>query len=235
MIKEIGKMIQQMRTDAKISQKELGRGLLSIAELSRLESGEKEPDSFLLTALIQRLGKSMDRFEMVVSNDEYKMILLRAFLQENMLKKDFMHVEELIEKYENFSESKKIFHQQYVKMLRSVVGYLKNKDAEQCIFELEQSLKMTFLEEQQKDWKELCFYTQELQIMMLISYLQIVSGHFKEAVEKLNHLTTYIENKISYEEAKVRIYPKCCYLLAKAYVSLGELEKSYEISGKGIT
>ena len=84
MVKKIGAMIKQMRLEAGVLQKVLGEGLTSTSGLSRIERGEAEQDSFLLSALIQRLGKSMDRFEMTVSNDEYKLILLRAFLQESM-------------------------------------------------------------------------------------------------------------------------------------------------------
>lgn len=57
MKRSIGEMIYKLRNAAGISQKELASGLLSIAELSRVEKGEREEDKFILEALFQRLGK----------------------------------------------------------------------------------------------------------------------------------------------------------------------------------
>ena len=50
-----------------IPQKKLCYGLCSDATLSRIELDERTPDKFLLDALVQRLGKSPDKFFSVLS------------------------------------------------------------------------------------------------------------------------------------------------------------------------
>ena len=49
MVKKIGAMIKQMRLEAGVLQKVLGEGLTSTSGLSRIERGEAEQDSFLLS------------------------------------------------------------------------------------------------------------------------------------------------------------------------------------------
>lgn len=48
MKRTIGKMVYVLREEKGISQKNLADGLLSIAELSRIESGNRDEDSFVL-------------------------------------------------------------------------------------------------------------------------------------------------------------------------------------------
>lgn len=234
MIQKIGSMVHQLRKKLMVKQEDLCRGLLSDSELSRVERGEKEGDSFLMTALFQRLGKSMDQFEMTVSNDEYKLILLRAFIQESMESGDYDRTEELIEVYEESRESEKLLHQQYIQLVRTVCAYLKGANKAECLEQLQESMELTFVDEGRSDWSNYYFCIQEIQLLLLIAHIRMEVGKTGEARELLENLRICIDARYTSEVSKVQVYPKCCYLLAKAYLEEGRKEEAYEAAEKGI-
>lgn len=71
---QMGKLIRQLRKQKGLTQEALCQGLLSKPVLSRIENGLLEPNLFILNALLQRLEKSLEPFEIVVSNKEYEML-----------------------------------------------------------------------------------------------------------------------------------------------------------------
>lgn len=235
MIQEIGSMICQLRNKVFVTQESLGRGLLSVPELSRIENGEKESDSFLMTALFQRLGKSMDQFEMTVSNEEYKLILLRAFIQESMESGDYDRTEELLDEYEDSKESEKGLHVQYVGMIRAILGHMNGGTREKCLEDLKCAMSLTFTEEERRvDWTGYCFCIQEVQLLMLIAHFEMEAGFNREAMILLEKLHDCVDLTYTSEVSKVQVYPKCCYLLAKAYLKEGRPEDAYAVAEKGI-
>lgn len=71
---QMGKLIRELRKQSGMTQEELGRGIVSKAVLSRIENGQTEPDIFKLNEMLQRLGKSLVPFEVIVSCQEYEML-----------------------------------------------------------------------------------------------------------------------------------------------------------------
>lgn len=69
---QMGKLIRQLRKQCGLTQEELGEGLISKSVLSRVENGLLDPDIFVLNALLNRLGASLEYFEVVVSSWEYE-------------------------------------------------------------------------------------------------------------------------------------------------------------------
>lgn len=234
MIEEMGIMIQQLRKKVFASQENLSRGLLSAAEFSRIENGEKEADSFLMSALFQRLGKSMDQFEMAVSEEEYTLVLLRAFIQESMECGDYDRTEELLDEYEDSKGSERLLHRQYAQMVRAVLQYLTDRKAEVCLEKLWVAMELTFEEEGRIDWTGYRFCIQEIQILLLIGYFEMELMQYRDAgllLEKLYHCIdmTYTEG-----ESKIQVYSKCCYLLAKAHLHMGKREKAMQVAESGL-
>ena len=64
MPKYLGEAFLQLREECKISQEKLCNGLCSVATLSRIELGEREPDYLLFDALLTRLGKDSQKFDL---------------------------------------------------------------------------------------------------------------------------------------------------------------------------
>jgi len=69
---QMGKMIRQLRKQQKMTQKDLSEGIVSEAVMSRIENGSVDPGLVVLRDLFGRLGKTLQPFEIVVSNREYE-------------------------------------------------------------------------------------------------------------------------------------------------------------------
>ncbi|MBQ8821418.1 MAG: helix-turn-helix domain-containing protein [Lachnospiraceae bacterium] len=67
---QIGQMLYDIRTEMEITQEELCEGLCTVSALSKYENGTRFPDSLLFHALMQRLGKSPSRINIMVSEQE---------------------------------------------------------------------------------------------------------------------------------------------------------------------
>ena len=61
-----GRLIRNIRDLQNISREELSRGICSVKALEKYESGEREPEKLVADALLQRLKKSMDKFEILL-------------------------------------------------------------------------------------------------------------------------------------------------------------------------
>ena len=231
----IGKMIHTLREEAGISQTELAEGILNVADLSRVENGKKEEERFVLEALFQRLGKSTDLFEMLTSAEEYRILFLREFIMENLLDHNLQIVEELLLEYHENTMGQKSVHEQYFRQIRAVNFYLTDRDREKCIQDLLQAMAVTRPDEKwkKKNWDRLYFCTQEIQIFLLLGCLWTENAETDKAQELLEKIWEYLGWKITDEAEKVKLYPKCAWLLGELYYRQGKTGNAYQVCDQG--
>lgn len=118
----VGKMLLKLREKMGVSQTQLGQGLAEVVEISRLEGGDNEPDILLVEALFQRLGKSVDKLELVISGVEYRRTLLRSLILEGLQEEEYEVAESLIKEYERFQDGDKPLHRQFLQWMRTLHG-----------------------------------------------------------------------------------------------------------------
>lgn len=118
---QMGKLIRQLRRQQGLTQEKLGEHLISKSELSRIENGQKEPDIFLLNALMFRLGESLDYFEIVVTGTEYELLRLRNLIKKSLQEKSFPDAERQLKAYEELAEGKKQLHDDYITEVRNAI------------------------------------------------------------------------------------------------------------------
>lgn len=232
MMEYIGNMIFSLREEIGVSQKSLARGILSISELSRIERGEKETSKILLEALFQRLGKSIDKFEIIVSGEEYNIIFLRSLILKNMIDKKYQIVNNLLKMYEKYANTKSLLHKQYLLQMRAINEYINKKNKTNSIQMLGQVLSITFPEWKRESWSGFYLCTQEVQLVLLINYLMIECGDIELSKNMLEKLLEYIDIYYTDDEEKARVYPKCMWLLGKVYFFQGKIEEAYQMYRK---
>ena len=165
-MKHIGKMIYSLRCERDISQKNLARGILSVAELSRMENGTKEVSSLILETLLQRLGKSLDRLEYMASNEEYREICLKEMIYQELACEEYEVVEALLVEYEAYEMGNNVLCQQFLMQIRAVIEFVKKKDTRQCYRKLREALELTHTEWEVEKLEEAYLCTQEIQILL---------------------------------------------------------------------
>lgn len=226
-------MLYSMREEMGISQKELAGGLLSIPELSRLEKGEKTADKVLLEALFQRLGKSLDKLETAMSQEEYQIVFLRTCMLESLIKKDHRSVEALLGEYRLCTGEQKVLHRQFLQMMQAVDRYVQNHIAEECMEALTQALELTVPKWKPEKGRRYYLCVQEIRILLLICYLMMETEYFKTAENYLEVLFQYLEDHYTDGEEKAKIYPQCAWLLTEIYLKQNETGKAYKICRQG--
>lgn len=234
MIHCMGSMILKLRQELKISQEQLGRGLTDIVELSRLENGGKETDRFLLEALFQRLGKSVDKFEVTVSDEEYRLILLRSLILENFTVGYYDVVAILLQEYKEQPKSGKPLHRQFVQELESLLDYQVRGEASTCLQGLSRALEITFPGWRQEAIADSCLCIQEIQILLLLLMVLTETGKVKVVRAKLEELIAYLEKRYTDPEELAEVYPQCTWLLARACCMESDYGRAYDICCRGI-
>ena len=73
--KRLGHMIREFREKQGRTIEEAARGLLSAAELSRVENGTKEIEYLIMEALFETYGKSLDKFTICITKISTFLIL----------------------------------------------------------------------------------------------------------------------------------------------------------------
>ena len=73
----MGKMFSQMRMDRNVSQESLGENIITQKAISKFEQNGEMPNKLVLDALVQRMGKTMDYFTILLSKQEYEYFVWR--------------------------------------------------------------------------------------------------------------------------------------------------------------
>ena len=77
----LGIVLQNLRMEQGISQKELSQGLCSVSTLFRIESGERMPDQMLFDSLVSRLGKDSVKWELILKENDKRLLYKRNYIE----------------------------------------------------------------------------------------------------------------------------------------------------------
>ena len=83
----IGRIIEKLRQEKNYSRKKLCQGLCSTQTLIKIENNKSDVDKFMSDILLQRLGKSPDKLEILISKEEYRKLYMRDEIEELIWKR----------------------------------------------------------------------------------------------------------------------------------------------------
>lgn len=225
-MKRVGEMIYSLRCEKNIPQKKLARGILSVAELSRIENGTKEASSLVLETLLQRLGKSLDRLEYMVSSDEYHEICLKEMIRQALACEDYDVVEVLLEEYEEYELNSSVLCRQFAMQVKAIVEYVKTRDTKQCYEKLRSALELTYTGWDNDKKEEVYLCTQEIQILLAMYYIQLMEQNISG--DKIEELVQYIDAHYTEKKERAKIYPQAAWLAGRAAYADGDFGKAYK-------
>ena len=245
MYKKIGPMLRQLRNQADIQQKDLVRGILRDAELSKVEKGKMEIDRMHLEALFQRIGKSVDKLELAMSMDEYRLFALRFDILEALSLKNIEKAENSLKKYESYIDKSKPLHLQALLLLQAVKSYIENQNIEKDSAPFERALEITFPEWEKAEFEDVCLCIQEIQLLLAILYIKLgmedIQKNFLKLSEDENHaivmlhkIYEYIDIRYTDEEERAKVYPQCAWIWSQVCLWRGDVRTAYEICQKGV-
>ena len=100
MFEDIGKHIYRLRVQAGYTQAELCRGICSVVQFSRIETGKLIPQFFLLDRFLGRLGESVRGMEYILPLETYELYEFRHKVQMHICHGRFRTAEQLLTEYE---------------------------------------------------------------------------------------------------------------------------------------
>lgn len=231
---DIGKIIFTLRKHYNISQEMLSSGLCSDATLSRIELGERIPDKFLLDALLQRLGKSPDKLETILSERDYYLYVKRQAIEKAIFEHDFSLAESELKTYEEQKECEEKLHQQYVYKIKSILIEELNSDTNESIQCLLNAISLTLPEFHIDTIFQYLLSIEEIYLLLMLAQAYSKIELNQEAFHILHNLINYLDDKYSDEEEKVKVYPKAVYLLSKLLLMQDKYQELVELCLKTI-
>lgn len=232
-MKRIGNMLYELRESLGVSQSDLVECIMSISELSRLEAGKKEVDYVVLSTVFERLGKSLDKLELVVSEENYRILHLREEIQEALYARNYLEFSKKTDEFKRYGNKKNCIHHQYMMQMQAICDFLQDGNIEKCLDAFIQAMELTFLN--WKRWKGEKIYLsgQEWKNILIIAQLQIQADRQEQGYCLLNQACNYIETYITDEEQKVKIYPHAVFLLGNEEYNRNHVQRAYELCQKG--
>ncbi|MEG2774739.1 MAG: helix-turn-helix transcriptional regulator [Acetivibrio sp.] len=230
--KTIGETIGRIRYEKKLERKALCEGLCSETTLLRIEMGDRIPDKFLLEALLQRMGKSPDKVETLLTVRDYVLQELRNEIHAFLLKEDFHLVHLKMGEYKKQKEADLPLHKQYLYKVNAILAIEENK-TEKVINYLEKAIHLTFPEFPNRPKEDWLLSGEEICLLLMLGQVYLKTAG-KKALFLLKDLDWYIQKHYVDRKEKAKFYPKVLYVLAIALKKMKFHRESIEICEKAL-
>lgn len=203
----IGEMIHDARKQRNVRGKQLCRGLCSEAALSNYENGERIPDSLLFYTLIGRLGKGIDRFCIMISDEDGEYYRWRKETQDAVWKEDWVKLEQLLKTYHDMYVVENRIQEQYSLYLSYVVLIRRYKKYDEAFRTIERALRCTVPHPLQWDSATELLCADEIHVFLLY-LMALMQGNMIEGrdayclFQKLeDYVVTWVDD--TFEKSKI--------------------------------
>lgn len=167
----VGNMILYYREKNGLTQRQLCRGICTEATICRIETGCREFDSLISETLLGRLGKTADRLEFILNDDDYMLNELRDDILAAIRNGDTGLAERLLKKYEGDMPVKEKLHRQFVLFAKGLLAETAGK-TEAAAAEFEKALALTCPDEEKKSLEMLLYSPMEAELICRLFYLR---------------------------------------------------------------
>lgn len=224
----IGSLINEIRTAKKVTRKTLSYGICSEHVLQELESDRYAADVLMLDILLQRLGQSPDKFEMVLGSKLFNMIRLRDLIEEAVYRGKRKLAELLLQNYPSRTHVDAMYHHR----MEAFLIYHMDGNCALAADYLHKAISRTLPEYSYEyfydQMEHYLISTAELENLLALErmYLEGYPGDSTIRSISKQHLERcmdYIENHFSDDEECAKLVGKCAWLTA----GICYLEKDY--------
>lgn len=220
-LEQIHYLIGKIRKDKHISQQVLGSGICSIQQISKIEKGDVSPDFFLTEILLQRLGMSPDKFEIVLSLEEYEEIETRDDIIDDLRQSRLEAAEKRLETFCGDAGGNQPIRQMNRLRLLGALA-LERGEYEAAEKNLEEAVRLTMGQVEQIVLKERLLAGLELETLILYAQALRMREKASQAGELLEQVLSYVKKWITDSEERARFQSKIAVVLGSIYREAGE-------------
>lgn len=235
----IGEYIKRKREEKEIKQDELCYGICDRSTLSRIERGKQEPSYYILKALLQRLGISEDRCQILMGAQEFEIAELQREIVADNVRKDFSSALKKIRRLEELSQSaENPLLQQFILRVRAAAGYEEN--GERLDYDnptqrkmLIQALERTCPGITMENMCSFLLSENEAKIINQIAITYSEEGNRRQAIEIYRQLIRYVQSHFAGCEIGQVMLPLTAYNYSRLLGQERRYEEAIEIAELG--
>ncbi len=228
MSKNLGKLLHSLRKEQGINQKELIRGICSLSTLSRFESGEREPSKVIFDALVSKLGKNNNKWEIILNENDKLLMRIKNYIEYLIKAEKLVQLEEVLKQYEKLIKTDENLNNQYLSFVKAFI-YKNNKEYKKAQEECIKGLELTKIKINLKKFKiDILLSENELRLICLLGKILLeqstietlyIFNYWKEIIK-------YVEKKCTDEEYKLNFYIMSFYNIAYILYINNKYDKS---------
>ena len=230
----IGSVIAHARINQnKIPRKDLIRGICTEQTLYALEENQYKTDTLMIDILLQRLGISPDKLEIVLSQEAYQLVRLRDLIEKAILRGR----KELALSALAAHPAQNSVSQMYHKRMQACLSYRIDKDYELAAALLGQAVELTMPGFSYEVMEHYLISTIEMENLLALERVESESDAHTDLslhIEHLEQCMRYIDRHFTDGEEHAKICAKCAWLLAKAYLNQNQTTQAMVTCEKGI-
>lgn len=221
-------LLNKMIEEHNANQTELCRGLCSNAAFSRYINGERRVDRLLLSAMMQRLGKSPDKFVSLLTDAEYRYFDWRLRLLNLVVDMDWEGAERLLSEREiPDKELNEPLQEQFYLMMRGLLQERLRGDRAGATAFFYHAIRATIPGFTGKLRPQSVLCVQEINALLL---WQECMGDEGISAELLEFLVHYAYRHFEDEQERVKVYPRLVAECLPYFLKEERFEEIYTIS-----
>lgn len=221
-------LLNKMIEEHNANQTELCRGLCSNAAFSRYINGERRMDRLLLSAMMQRLGKSPDKFVSLLTDAEYRYFDWRLRLLNLVVDMDWEGAERLLSEREmSDKELNEPLQEQFYLMMRGLLQERLRGDREGAAAFFYRAIRATIPGFTGKLRPQSVLCVQEINALLL---WQECLRNEAISAELLEFLVHYAYRHFEDEQERVKVYPRLVAECLPYFLKEERYEEIYTIS-----
>ena len=226
---DIGEQIFELREQRQVSLDELALGVCSPESLRNIELGKETVSKPFMELLFQRLGKSTDKLELILSEEVYEEELLLERYEELLEQGDGEAAYRVLEVFREKAPLDSNVHRMFYCRNRAYAEFRLTKNPEQAKEWMRKALDITMPGWQEKRLEE--YWISTIEMENLLAYAKALSAmgtqpELETAESLLLACKRFIDGRITDEEEHAKINAKCAYLLAELYKKQGNVKET---------
>lgn len=232
----ISKVIQQRRTELGLTREQVCEGICSPMTLLRIEQGTNTPSKYIIEALAQRLGLSLERFSYMLSDEDFELEELKRKAIDYSWQRRFaelLEIGEEIEKHPRFKEDNVL--RQFVERVKMSSELYGNENPEKHIKLLENTVKLTVPQYSESAIENLVLSKEEIKVINLIANCYIDEGIDSErAISIYKKLLNNVEKNYLDGRDRYELIILLTYNLSRALGRMDYYKEALEVAEKGL-
>lgn len=235
-----GNMILKTLKAEGIRERDLYNGLCTNGAFTRYMRGERYVDRLLMTALLQRLGRSADKFYSLLTREEYDYFIWQQKVELAQMHGRWEEIDSLLREPEAEDEScNAVLQRQFTLIMRAIVEEKCRGNGQESRRLLKKAVSLTVPDFAAGEGicENTRLGTQEIHAMLLwLSFRPDSEAAHQKAFRLLGDLINNIEANYVDRQEKCRIYPKAVALYLpllnerdKYYASIELAKKALEL------